>query len=1255
MNETKSVPQTLGSGCTALDDKAATTINTHGLEAWDTDQTRRSLGEYQSFTTDLGTEGKLTDFNLANGAVNGVMPFWAAARVGRQPLAEEGDSRYVQAQPDKANKCESDCLLPNAVAIPGSNHLLHSVSQGIDEGMTHYKSFYEDLRVVQQILTAPARKERLLATCFVGTPYAGESKCIEQFSFSLHEPRWSAVFAFSQASIRPIAVLRRAWCARAYSGNGEHVVVEKMVADGAQFDPRALTKILRSPLFRGYQHMVVKAKKPVNRLTSWFEGCPCHEKLLIVDAVETETRRRRGQSVRAALVQDGLPDGRCPLMSCRISEVVDGKVDEVLAEGLEASTQQLKTTLALRQQDASLGPMSDSEWAMVMHDWQCANSRLVLSVAIKFAWCKHLPWLLFGMAHPIVSRAIAIAKRCVALYDQLPDDKHHRKSVVFLKRGSRYRMLIEGFIESGTMHEELTFQVAIFALTPLSDRPVEREHLYLSEVAKGKGCQRLGHNFSTRRLLYICKTNENPDFDRRFTDVFMSLRTYNLVIDAFGWTQHPELSELYEKKNATKDDGRRAWSLLEKLFYRTEIAQKYERHREARRHHQLHDASDRQQVEGERPHKNRQAKALDDVLLGNVLSHLKTVCSSYDMITMPSMMGGRPTVTARTVDELLHPDEALDDAVADSEESDGNNSVRSSSPKRRRLLADAPVGDDEPLMALVERADDNGTIMAFRILKANLGNTKTISTYIHRTGQRLAQDDVAITLHDCIDHSAERLCTNIAPRISPGRSCHVFIVSDFNVGESFEHLKARCIGWRSERKPREIRYMLPVECDSSQVHDAVSSLFFANAVHGSDGTLDTDATVTPWRELLEAGHVTAQGNGIRLSESGLDDLTCAQINTVPRPLFAVRADVPIEDLSALELALTLQERGWIWEHFPRKIEDRKQLRHAIADGAGRWYGLGITLIRPYLLALLQSEMLYHKFGTESIPHYTRRPAQDYARILEGKAITDQDAQPERQQQLADEYAEGERLAVADGQVGDEEDDRDVADDGGDDVETLEDAMGKALEIYWAEEAEKQVADPEDEGNHDVFDDEVAPEVPPDDGQQLVVIDAVQRRASGSRRRLVVTQWGCGSYARLPSGSYECRCKHHKKTLATPSCKNTFGFEEGSEDLAINACRHWLNQAASHDLQSTHLACMTSVFDVPLFAEEILIRNRIDVAPTDVQTDDEVLAARGQASNFAAGVVAEQGVQGGAREGRGRGQAKRGRFDQIEKIHQTIME
>ena len=1030
-----------------------------------------------------------------------------------------------------------------------------------------------------------------------------------------------------------------------------------MVTDGSKFDPRELTKILRSPLFRGYQHMVVKAKKPVNRLASWFEGCPCHEKLLIVDDVETETRRRRGSSVRAALVQEGLPDGRCPAMSCRISEVVDGKVDEVLAEGVEASTQQLKTTLALRQQDASLGPMSDSEWAMVMHDWQCANSRLVLSVAIKFAWCKNLPWLLFGMAHPIVSRAIAIAKRCAALYDKLPDDKHHRKSVVFLKRGGRYRGMVEAFIESGTMHEELTFQVAIFALTPLSDRPVEREHLYLSEVAKGKGCQRLGHNFSTRRLLYICKQIENPDFDRRFTDVFMLLRTYKSVIDAFGWTQHPELSELYDKKNPTSAEGKRAWSLLEQLFYRQEIEQKYVRHREARRHHQLHDASDKLQVEGERRHKSRHAGTLDAVLLGNVLGHLKTVCSSYDMITMPSMMGGHPTVIARSVDEVLHPDEALDDAVADSEGSDGENSVRSSSPKRRRLLADAPV-EDEPGHALVERDDDIGA-MAFRILKANLGSTKTISTYIHRTGQRLAQDDVAITLHDCFENSAERLCTDITPRISPGRSCHAFIVSDFNVGDSFGHLKASCIGWKSERKPREIRYMLPVQCDSSQVHDAVSSLFRANATPGSDGTLDADAAVTPWRELLEAGHVTAQGNGIRLSESGFDVLTCAQINTVPRPLFAVRTDVPISDLSALELALTLQERGWIWEQFPRKIEDRKPLRHVIADGPGRWYGLGITLIRPYLLALLQSEMLHHKFGTESIPHYTRRPAQDYARILDGKAITDQDAQPERQQQLAIEYAEaeGERLAVADGQVGDEEDDRDVADDGGEHDESLEDALGKALELYWAEEAEEQLADPEDEGNDDVLDDEVAPEAPPDDGQQLVEIDAVQRRASRTRQRLVVTQWGCGSYAKVPSGSYECRCKHHKKSLSTPSCKKTFGFAEGSEELAINACRYWLNQAASHDLQSTHLTCMRTVFDVPLFAEEILIRNRIDVAPTDVKPDDEILAARAQASNFAAGVVEEQGIQGDDRGGRGRGRAKRGPIIRSNRknMNPTIME
>ena len=42
--------------------------------------------------------------------------------------------------------------------------------------------------------------------------------------------------------------------------------------------------------------------------------------------------------------------------------------------------------------------------------------------------------------------------------------------------------------------------------------------------------------------------------------------------------------------------------------------------------------------------------------------------------------------------------------------------------------------------------------------------------------------------------------------------------------------------------------------------------------------------------------------GCRLSEKGLDAICCGSVNTVQRPLLQVRYHVPIENLTALELA-----------------------------------------------------------------------------------------------------------------------------------------------------------------------------------------------------------------------------------------------------------------------------------------------------------------------------------------------------------------
>ena len=49
----------------------------------------------------------------------------------------------------------------------------------------------------------------------------------------------------------------------------------------------------------------------------------------------------------------------------------------------------------------------------------------------------------------------------------------------------------------------LQLEVAVFHLIPLSDRLVEREHLYLGQVARPKTGITLGHHYSIKRLLVL--------------------------------------------------------------------------------------------------------------------------------------------------------------------------------------------------------------------------------------------------------------------------------------------------------------------------------------------------------------------------------------------------------------------------------------------------------------------------------------------------------------------------------------------------------------------------------------------------------------------------------------------------------------------------------------------------------------------------------------------------------------------------------
>ena len=151
--------------------------------------------------------------------------------------------------------------------------------------------------------------------------------------------------------------------------------------------------------------------------------------------------------------------------------------------------------------DQTLDPLTPEQYGVVMDDISRAGVALEVWFSIRFDWRKHLPWLLIGMANPRVDRAKHVARQCIIEYNTKQESEHHRKSILFLKPGSRFRLDIDKFISSSKMSDLLMFNVAAVALIPLGDRQIEREHLPMAKVANAAPTTKVGHSFSGRRFL----------------------------------------------------------------------------------------------------------------------------------------------------------------------------------------------------------------------------------------------------------------------------------------------------------------------------------------------------------------------------------------------------------------------------------------------------------------------------------------------------------------------------------------------------------------------------------------------------------------------------------------------------------------------------------------------------------------------------------------------------------------------------------
>ena len=70
----------MGQGHTGADDKVSSALHMFSLQVFDVEHLLRFLDEFQSFTSDLGTEVKITDFFVDRARLGLIMPTWLSSR-----------------------------------------------------------------------------------------------------------------------------------------------------------------------------------------------------------------------------------------------------------------------------------------------------------------------------------------------------------------------------------------------------------------------------------------------------------------------------------------------------------------------------------------------------------------------------------------------------------------------------------------------------------------------------------------------------------------------------------------------------------------------------------------------------------------------------------------------------------------------------------------------------------------------------------------------------------------------------------------------------------------------------------------------------------------------------------------------------------------------------------------------------------------------------------------------------------------------
>jgi len=232
---------------------------------------------FECHTSDMGIEISMPDFEVDN--VDDLLPPW----LQREDLhADIGDTPRNTATPRRGGH-----FMNNALTIYGLQHAANNINCDVHKSLTYWEEFWKQLKNFEALLGVGERRRRFIWTCIRGTTYDNQSHLLKKFSGSLYEKRWNCVLTFLKKLKSLLPIFRRCWDHEKFANNTDgNGAAFKDDAEGdaehtlGMLDLVALSATIHDNFFNRFVDFAFSVESvPTEAISSWGEGCHCHEPL----------------------------------------------------------------------------------------------------------------------------------------------------------------------------------------------------------------------------------------------------------------------------------------------------------------------------------------------------------------------------------------------------------------------------------------------------------------------------------------------------------------------------------------------------------------------------------------------------------------------------------------------------------------------------------------------------------------------------------------------------------------------------------------------------------------------------------------------------------------------------------------------------------------------------------------------------------------------------------------------------------------